>query len=86
MDIYNYDNIGIEDLEVVECGDYTFEEFAKDFKEDITKEQKEQAEKLFEEAIKYEEKANEAWDKLYNMDIFDYTVKDIDFDIFMLEE
>lgn len=90
-DIFNYEKI---DLDIIDCveyiDEYTFEDFSKELKEDITKKEKEEAKKLFEEAMRLEEneKYEEAmtiWEKLYSLDVFDYTIEDIDFNQTILE-
>ncbi|MCT4544030.1 MAG: hypothetical protein N4A63_10855 [Vallitalea sp.] len=77
---------------ITEAIPFTFEDFAKDFKKDIKDVEYKEAKKLYEKAIELEEskkyeEASKLWDKLFNMDIFDFEgdIKNIDDNIMDLE-
>ncbi|GMQ58317.1 hypothetical protein AN1V17_27120 [Vallitalea sediminicola] len=72
-------NIAICTSNATECTidsnfDFNFKEFSKQFKENISQEDKKKAENLFNKAIKLEDDASEYWDELYKLDLFDTSV------------
>lgn len=50
---------------------YTFKEFKKDLKDNISSSDLKKAEGLFNKAIKLEDECNEYWDQFYKLDLYD---------------